>query len=107
MAANYYTVGQSVTVTGTYTNAATGAKVDPDDACVDVMAPTGTLTTYKYTDVGTKVVRVSTGVYSYAVDTTGLAGRWQYRWWSPSGISGVQTASAGTFFVNAFPAATP
>lgn len=105
MTANTYTVGQSVTVTGTFTNAATGAKVDPDDACVDVMAPNGRVTTYKYSLL--TVVKVATGVYTYAIDTTALAGRWQYRWWSPFGMLGVQTASSGTFFVSAFPAATP
>jgi hypothetical protein len=104
---NRYLVGQAVTVKGTYTYAPTGAAVDPVNACVDIVAPTGKVTTYKYTDVATKVVKVSTGIYTYDVDTTGGDGRWQYRWWSPPDISGIVTASASEFIVAPFPAPTP
>lgn len=105
--ANRYWVGQAVTVKGTYTNAATSALVDPDDACVDVVSPTGKVTTYKYTDVPSKVTKVAVGIYSHDIDTTAGDGRWQYRWWSPAGGSGVQTADAGEFFIMPFPVPTP
>ena len=105
--ANRYMVGQGVTVKGTYTNAATGAFVDPDDACVDILDPMGDLTTYKYTDTKTLVTKASTGIYTFNVDTTDSDGRWQYRWWSPPGMSGVQTADSGEFFVEPFPTPTP
>ena len=101
---NHYLVGASVTVTGTYTNVKTGALVDPSDACVDIVTPTGKLTTYRYTDVNTKVAKVSTGVYSYDIDTSALPGRWQYRWWSPPTV---QTAGAGEIIIDPFPSPTP
>ena len=101
---NRYLVGASVTVTGTYTNHQTGNLTDPTDARVDVVSPTGQVTTYTY--LNSQVVKVGVGIYSYAVDTTGLPGRWQYRWWSPAGSS-VQTAGSNEFFINPFPTTTP
>lgn len=100
---NRYIVGASVTVQGTWTNAKTGALTDPSDARVDVVNPSGVSTTYTY--LNAQVIRASLGVYTYAIDTTGLVGRWQYRWWSPPGVA--QTASASEFFVDPFPATTP
>lgn len=96
-------VGQSVTVQGTWTNKATGVVADPSDARVDVVDPTGKVTTYTY--LNAQVTKVSTGVYTYAIDTTAKDGRWQYRWWSPPGV--VQTAAAGEFIVDPFPQVTP
>lgn len=49
---------------------------------------------------------MSTGVYTYTVDTTALPGRWQYRWWSPPGGT-VQVAGASEFMVDPFPVPTP
>jgi len=75
-------------------------------ACVDVVDPTGKTTTYRTDDVGSPIVRASSGVYTLDVDTSAKPGRWQYRWWSPPGGS-VQTAGAGEFLVSAFPAPVP
>jgi hypothetical protein len=100
---NHYTVGQAVTVQGTWTNKSTGVAVDPSDARVDVVSPTGTVTTYTYL-LG-QVTKVSTGVYTYVIDTTATPGRWQYRWWSPPGV--VTTAQAYEFYVDPFPAMLP
>lgn len=104
---NRYTVGAAVTVTGTFTNSLTGATVDPSDANVDVVSPTGAKTTYSYSGGSGAVVRLAVGIYTYDIDTTGLVGRWQYRWWSPPAPGGVQTAGANEFFVNPFPSTTP
>jgi hypothetical protein len=101
---NHYLIGASVTVTGTFTNHANGNPTDPTDARVDVVDPTGHLTTYTYQ--GTQVTKVSVGVYTYDIDTTGKVGRWQYRWWSPPGTS-VQVAGANQFIIDAFPFSTP
>ena len=102
---NRYTVGAAVTVTGTFTNSQTGTTVDPSDARVDVVSPTGIETTYTYS--GGAVVKLAVGIYTYDIDTTGLVGRWQYRWWSPPGPGAIQTAGANEFFVNPFPSSTP
>jgi hypothetical protein len=101
---NHYPVGQGVTVKGTFTNTASGATVDPTDAIVDVLDPTGVTNTYHY--VGGAVVKVSAGVYTYSIDTTAKAGRWQYRWYSPGGTT-VAAAGFGEFIVDAWPQATP
>jgi hypothetical protein len=100
---NHYTVGQQVTVQGTWTNKSTGAAVDPSDARLDVVSPTGVVTTYTYL-LG-QVMKASTGIYTYAIDTTNAPGRWQYRWWSPPGV--VATAAMSEFFVDPFPIMTP
>jgi hypothetical protein len=102
--ANHYMVGSSVTVTGTYTNRQTGALTDPTDAKVDVVDPKGRKITYTY--LNAEVVKISTGIFTYDVDTTGQPGRWQYRWWSPAGTS-VQVAAANQFIVDPFPLTTP
>ena len=106
MAFNHYVVGASVSVTGTYTNHQTGALTDPTDAKVDIVSPTGVLTTYAYSDVSTLVIKVSVGVYRFNVNTAGLPGRWQYRWWSPPGSS-VQVAGKNEFIIDPFPTSTP
>lgn len=102
---NHYTVGNDVTVTGTFTNSATKAPVDPTDARVDVLDPKNRVNTYAYTGGAGPVKKSSTGVYTYDIDTTGLPGVWQYRWWSPPGTA--QTAGASSFIVDPWPAARP
>jgi hypothetical protein len=103
---NSYVIGSSVTVTGTYTNNATGGLTDPTDAKVDVVSPNGQITTYIWNGGLGAVRKVSTGIFAYDIDTTGLPGRWQYRWWSPPG-SPVQTAGRSEFYVTPFPQQTP
>jgi len=90
-----------VTVTGTFTNHATGAVVDPSDAKVDVLDPTNQTVTYVYNGGAGAVKKSSTGIYTYAIDTTALPGTWQYRWWSPPSV---QTAGASSFIVDPWPA---
>ncbi len=92
-----YTIGSQVVVTGTYTTS-TGSLIDPTDARVDIVAPTGVSTTYTYS--GSEVTKVSTGIYTYTVDTTGKFGRWSYRFWSPNPGG---AAGSGDFIVNPFP----
>jgi hypothetical protein len=70
--------------------------VDPTSPRVDVVDPTGHLSTFS----GVQITRVSTGVYNYTIDTTGEIGRWSYRWWSPPPIG---AAGQSTFIVDPFP----
>jgi hypothetical protein len=97
---NHWTIGAKVTVKGTWTNVTTGDPADPTDARVDIADPTGTITTYTY--LGDDLTREATGVYTYDIDTTDLAGRYQYRFWSPSGEA-QQAAGMGEFIVDPFP----
>ncbi len=100
MAYNRYTVGQAVILTGTYTTPA-GALQDPTAAHVTVVDPTGLSTDF----TALQLVHVSTGVYTYTVDTTGKVGRWQYLWWSPGPVG--QSADNNEFFTDPFPSLTP
>jgi hypothetical protein len=102
---NHYPLGQSVTVVGTFTNAVTKVVVDPSNALLDVLDPAGKVTTYTY-QLG-QVTKASTGAYQYAIDTTALAGRWQYRWYSPAGSPLVAAAGFNSFIVDEWPVATP
>jgi hypothetical protein len=99
MALNRYTVGALIQVQGQYQDAA-GNLVDPTDARVDVLDPTGTTTTYAYSGGSGDVQRASTGVYTYAYSAT-LGGRVQWRFWSPPGAG--QTADKGQFLIMPFP----
>lgn len=103
MGFNHYMVGDLPSVQGSWTNKITGDPVDPTDACLDVLSPTGGIATYKYS-LG-QVTKTATGVYTHNIDTTASNGRYQYRWWSPPGVA--QTASAGEFMVDPFPVPTP
>ncbi len=86
---------------GTFTKADGITPQDPTQAQVTVVDPTGLSTTYS----GGQLVHVSTGVYTYNVDTTGKVGRWQYMWWSAGPIG--QSAAPNEFFTDPFPALTP
>ena len=97
-------IGTLVGLTGSYTDQ-NGSPVDPTNAELDVLGPDNVLTTYQYSGGTGAVTKVSTGVYSYNVDTTGKPGRWQWRWWSPPGQG--QTADAGQFIVTPFPVTVP
>lgn len=93
-----YTVGAQIVLQGTF-SLSTGV-VDPTDARVDVVSPSEVTTTYTY--ALSQVQRVSTGIYTYTVNTTGQPGRWQYRWWSPTPNG---AANQGDFIVDPFPPA--
>ena len=100
LATNSYEVGSSVTVTGTFSNKRTGELVDPSEVTVEVYDPTNTVTSYSYSGGTGPVVKVDVGIYAYDIDTTGLPGAWQYRFWSPPSI---QTAGASSFIVTPWP----
>lgn len=77
---NTYLTGALVTVstqTGPFSDS-TGTPVDPSVVTLAIRDPTGTVTTYTYGSSG--INRVSTGIYTYNVDTTGLPGRFEYKW---------------------------
>ena len=94
---DHYSVGDSVTFTGTFRDAA-GAVADPTTITLKVEAPDGTETTYTYA-LGT-VTKDSTGVYSKAV-TLSSAGTWSYRFIGAGSvvatIDGQVYATASTF----------
>jgi hypothetical protein len=94
-----YTVGAQVVLTGTFTSGS--GPEDPTDARVDVVEPSGARMTYTY--VLAQVTRVSAGIFTYTVDTTGKSGRWSYRWYSPPPIG---AANASDFIVDPFPPGT-
>jgi hypothetical protein len=96
MSSSDYLVGAQVVVTATFSSPL--GPIDPTDARVDVLNPSGITTTYSYSMA--QVTKVSTGVYSYTIDTTGKTGRWNYRWWSPPPIG---AAGSGGFVVDPFP----
>jgi hypothetical protein len=89
-----YIAGTQVVVQGAFSGPV-GA-IDPTDARVDIVDPSGNLVTYS----GAQITRVSTGLFTYIVDTTGSVGRWQYRWWSPPPLG---ASMSGDFIVDAFP----
>lgn len=105
LAYNRYIVGNPVTLTGTFQNPVSKALVDPTDARVDVVDPTGTSTTYAWTNGTGPVLHVSTGVFTYLLDTASLFGRYQYRWWSPGPTA--KGAGFNEFFIDPFATPTP
>lgn len=88
-----YAEGKLVRLIGTFTNNA-GAVQDPAVVKVVVKTPEGVSTTYTYgTDV--TLIKDSTGIYHFDVDTTGKPGVWHYRWYSTG--SG-QSATTDSYF---------
>lgn len=73
-----YDFGQSVRVTGTFTNAA-GALANPSTVTLTVKAPDGTSSTPTPTNV-------STGVYE-AIISGSQAGTYRYRWYGVTGTT--------------------
>lgn len=63
--------GSLVTSTATFTNTS-GTPTDPTTITLKVQSPNGTVNTYTYPNAF--ITRVSTGVYSAEIDTTGLTG---------------------------------
>lgn len=74
-----YSVGDSVRITGTWTNAA-GTAVDPAGVFAAYRDPSGNTTTLTY-GVDAELVKDSTGVYYVDVDAD-EAGWWHYRFYS-------------------------
>jgi hypothetical protein len=75
-----YPEGQVVTVQGTFKNTLL-ALADPSVVKLTIKSPTEPETTYEYL-VGAVISKVSTGIYTADLDTTGKRGLWIYTWWS-------------------------
>lgn len=74
-----YSVGDLITVTGTWTDAA-GDAVDPAVVLAEYRDPSGNVTSLTY---GVDAALVKDGVGNYSVDIDiNAAGRWHYRFWS-------------------------
>jgi hypothetical protein len=93
---NHYPVGSLVTVTGTFTDEATGEPVSPDTVTVQAWVNGGSAPSAAVS----VITDVSTGVFSAELSTTGLAGNWTYRFF---GSGGVQAAGIGQFTVDGIP----
>lgn len=73
---NAYEVGQVVTLTGTFTNAA-GVAADPTAITLYIKVPTGAITTLTY--AGSDLTKIGTGVYTYNF-AIAMSGRHWYRY---------------------------
>lgn len=80
MAVNNHDVGDVILFTALFTDAVSGAAVDPTAVFFGLRDPSGNLATYQYT-VDAEVIKNGVGDYkiSLAVDETGT---WSYRWYS-------------------------
>ena len=78
--AHSYDIGDQVVCTAVFTNAATGALVDPTDVYFKIKTPLGVITAYHY-GVGPEITNPSTGTYQIGVTIT-EHGIWYYRWYS-------------------------
>ena len=70
--------GTAVTTTATF-SVPGGAITDPSTIELRYKAGSAATVTWTYLGAG-NIVRVSTGVYSAEIDTTGAAGQWQIEW---------------------------
>lgn len=78
---NSYDIGDQVVLTGVFTNATTGAAIDPTVVYVQTKSPiTQTITSYQY-GVDPEVENPSVGTYTIAIAPT-EHGIWYYRWYS-------------------------
>ena len=76
-----YDIGDQVVCTAVFTNATTGAVVDPTAVYFQIKNPvTSAITTYQY-GVDPEVLNPTTGTYTIAVNVT-VHGIWFYRWYS-------------------------
>ena len=76
-----YDIGDQVVCTAVFTNATTGAAVDPTAVYFQIKKPvTSAITTYQY-GVDPEVLNPTTGTYTIAVNVT-VHGIWFYRWYS-------------------------
>src|SRR5271166_4650957 len=93
-----YTAGQTVVLSVTFLNTATGAPIAPSAVELRVLNPSMT-----ETDHTTGFTNPSTGVYSLNV-VAFLAGTWTYRWLATSPFN---AASEGSFQVAQSPFLVP
>ena len=76
-----YDIGDQVVCTAVFTNATTGAAVDPTAVYFQIKNPvTSAITEYQY-GVDPEVLNPTTGTYTIAVNVT-VHGIWFYRWYS-------------------------
>lgn len=77
-----YDIGDQAVCTAVFTNATTGAAIDPDAVFFKVKTPiTHTITTYQYGVPPLEIENPSVGTYTISVDLT-EHGIWYYRWYS-------------------------
>ena len=77
--ASTYDVGDTVRITGTWTNAA-GTAIDPENVYCKFKSPRKATTKYTY-DEDAALVKSATGVYYADIDVD-IEGRWFYRFYS-------------------------
>ena len=76
-----YDIGDQVICTAVFTNATSGALVDPTAVYFQIKNPsTGAVTEYQY-GVDVEVLNPTTGTYTIAINVT-VHGIWFYRWYS-------------------------
>jgi hypothetical protein len=75
---NLWTAGSLVTSTATFTLTSTSAVADP--TTVEIKVKVGQLAEATYTYPNAYITRVSTGVYSANIDTTGATGVMTIEW---------------------------
>jgi hypothetical protein len=91
---NSWMAGSLVTSTATFVSEATGQVADPTTITLKYVAPGGTVQTVAYPNA--MITRVSAGVYSAELDSTGKAGPWTVEW---IGTGNVQAIAAATWTI--------
>lgn len=71
--------GNAVTTQVTFTVPPSTTPVDPSTITLKYKAASGATVTWTYGGAGS-IVKVSTGIYSAELDTTGAAGNWTIQW---------------------------
>jgi hypothetical protein len=89
--------GSLITITGTFVSTSTGLPADPTTIVVKV-AQGGTTSSYTYPNA--YITKVSTGVYSIEVDTTGQSGPGTAEF---TGTGAVQAINAWAWFTTPAP----
>lgn len=98
MTTQCWMAGSLVTSTATFIAEATGTATDPTTIVLKYLEPGGGVTTVTYPNAF--ITRVSTGVYSAELDTTGLPGGWVAEW---IGTGAVQAIAASTWTITRAP----
>ena len=93
-----FMAGGLVTSTATFTATSTGLATDPTTITLKYLPGSGSAVTIIYPDA--RITRVSTGVYSAELDTTGKTGTWTADW---TGTGAVQAIAADSWTVTAAP----
>lgn len=91
--------GTTITTTATFTNPGVATPVDPSTVSVTFALQNHRSVTWNYMGSGL-IIRVSQGVYSAELDTTGLPGQWIVQW---AGTGACAATWVTTFPVNALP----